>query len=639
MQSQIDPELPEETSGPNIGKILVSRLRLALGFARDESSAHGTAIEGLQESLLDVEEQLALKLPASAADGFATSEQGEKADQAIIYDETENKYKKPGGEEVPIVFDRLPYKGPISGRSKLPKSSGVPKYTITWVWFPVVERTNKIYCGFTMVGAPGEKMKAIGAGKTNGYMTVERCNALLLDGTIAKGVEDDNPRVIQYGTSDEIVIDLGDNYIEAGSGCYVCVVQWQVAHNDNVAPAQNSGQYMTYMNFIRGVDRSFYASTLSGANLDTWCNLADTITDPKSVAAATVTGANTSINLLGFQPHYIAGITTKETFFISSTSRDHGLGSGATLNASNEYANIGLHNGVGEIQAMLGQNHGVINCAFQSEDGETISTADGFACRATLAPICTTGVWSHMINDVGDISNETDVVPTMNGFYNGWLSQLPIEMQILVATCMYQLSGTSNFYTNISGQTRNSNYLKIKAWNKKVRSMSLPRQVGYIECVIDPDGYFDSGYFPVHPAATIVTTGTGTISQVAATGGAPDKTILAWSSAVFTPQMHGAPIVIAGAGSSGGNLTAQIELDNTTNPTDTVRLNILNTEVDPIRISTSLVNGGAFPVNLTAPTNTLYIGAYFASRDGLHNEPRGNAAIIRKNQQLGLIPA
>lgn len=531
-----------------------------------------------------------------------------------------------------------PYLGPISGRSKLPKVSGVPKYTIGWIWYPVTERTNKIYPGYTMVGAPAEKMKAIGADKTNGYMTLVRVNALLIDGTIVKGLKNGETRVIPYNTSGVLEIDLGDNYIEAGSGCYICTVQWQQAHNDNVAPAVNSGQYMTYMNYIRDVDRSFYASTLSAANLDAWGTLADTVTDPKNLAAASVPGANASVNLLGFQPHFILGTTTKETFFIASTSRDHGLGSGSTLNSSNEYANIGLNNGVGELQAMLAQaGYGVINAAFQSEDGEQISTLDGYSCRAGLAPLCTTGAYSHCINDIGDISNETDVVTTMTGFYNLWLAMLPKWMKIVVATCMYQLSGTTTYYATVAGQTRNSNYLKLKAWNKKVRSLSLPRQVGYFECVVDPDGYFDSGFYPVHPAALVVSTGSGTISQVAATGGAPDKTILQWSSAVFTPQMHGATMAIVGAGASGGVLACQIELDNTTNPTDTVRINIMNTEGNPIRIPTGLVNGGAFPVALTAPANTLYIGGYHATRDGLHLEPRGNAAIIKRNKDLGLV--
>ncbi|BEV07977.1 hypothetical protein [Methylophilus sp. DW102] len=76
MQSQIDPELPEETSGPNIGKILVSRLRQALGFARDESTAHGNAIEELTEALAN-------KLDSSDATGFATAAQGLKADNAV----------------------------------------------------------------------------------------------------------------------------------------------------------------------------------------------------------------------------------------------------------------------------------------------------------------------------------------------------------------------------------------------------------------------------------------------------------------------------------------------------------------------------------------------------------------------------
>lgn len=83
MESQIDPSLPEETSGPNIGKVLISRLRAALIIARDESSAHGSAIEVLNDAISEFEGQIAQKLDAAAATGFASVAQGLKADSAV----------------------------------------------------------------------------------------------------------------------------------------------------------------------------------------------------------------------------------------------------------------------------------------------------------------------------------------------------------------------------------------------------------------------------------------------------------------------------------------------------------------------------------------------------------------------------
>lgn len=129
MQSQIDPSLEEETSGPHIGKVLIARLRGVLGIARDESSAHGTAIEQLEAQLANKLDQsaaanfasaiqgakadtavqpaaltagLSYKLDAIAALGFATASQGAKADVAITYEQNTGKYKKPDGTDATI---------------------------------------------------------------------------------------------------------------------------------------------------------------------------------------------------------------------------------------------------------------------------------------------------------------------------------------------------------------------------------------------------------------------------------------------------------------------------------------------------------------------------------------------------------
>lgn len=56
MVSNIDPSLESQTSGPHIGKVLIDDLRLQLTRARDESTAHGTAIDVLQSDLEGLQE-------------------------------------------------------------------------------------------------------------------------------------------------------------------------------------------------------------------------------------------------------------------------------------------------------------------------------------------------------------------------------------------------------------------------------------------------------------------------------------------------------------------------------------------------------------------------------------------------------
>lgn len=522
------------------------------------------------------------------------------------------------------------YLGPISPRSNLPKSSAYPKYQLSSSNWPIEETGNYLELCMAMLSQPKENMKA-GAGYTNGYG--DMVNTVMYKG-------------ISYPVNTEFFrCEFGDVaflgvYIPSGfkAGDVIDVLTYieQSPHNDPSGAAAN--QYMTFMNFIPAKDFSYAANSLTQPQRDAWKLAVTSGAFPSSPPS----GAGV-VHSQSFRPLGILGYTSKKTFEIFSTSRDQGedtpmIGTGLSAIGAADYFIEGY--GIGEIQSIIGSEYNVINVGISSEKAEDLTTPSAIFGRKKIAEHCA-GMgycFGSLINDAGAMVQAT-AWTTWLGWYNAWRGMMPANREIWGATCGYR-GASSDYLTSLSGQSRTVAYSPVKDNNSKVRALQLPGQSHYIECVLGPRANRDQGRFPVPDYAAIVNTGTGTIVQADATASLPARTILAWNSAVFKPEHHGAYITIPAAGASGAKLQAQIEWPDY-QVADRADVWLVIREGAINRIPTTMLLGGAgavgSPLALTAPTNTLYIGSEEVTQDYLHLSKRGKQELVRNNCTDGLI--
>lgn len=317
------------------------------------------------------------------------------------------------------------------------------------------------------------------------------------------------------------------------------------------------------------------------------------------------TVSQTAFQTTHWRPFAILGTTTKGTIAVMGDSINRGTG-GSTNGVIDSR---GLN---GMIMRMFSADYGVANVAANGDDYFNATQAAKFLKRAALIAACnpTVIVDGYGTNDLGNAGTLT--VGNLNTYINllksrTGISGKPYWRMTLPPRNSSSGTGTAAERLNyISGSQpiMTSNASRV-AWNNAARNKSGITIDGHVETTAGYEATQDSGIIAYGLRTRVVN------DAAISTG----TNVLTSATAAFTLADDGTMVVVMGAGSSAGQLLAQMVYVNAT----TVNLKQRNTTLNQ-NASTTVSSGG-----------TAYIGHMDNTIEMLHPSAIGELLAASSN--------